>query len=117
MTQGDLDLGLMQTSGQVNAWNHATRMPATPLRANLAAVVGDADAASYLVPGLAVQGSEGDGQCPTGTGGMQESFARWQHFGLGGGFLWTYDATLKNAPCPGPANLAAYVAAINAGLG
>jgi hypothetical protein len=86
--------------------------------ANLAAVVGNADAASYLVPGLAVQGSEGDGQCPTGSGGMEASFAGWQNLGLGGGFLWTYDSTLNNTqPCPGPANLAAYVAAINAGLG
>jgi hypothetical protein len=86
--------------------------------ASLGAVVGDADAASYLVPGLAVQGSEGDGQCPTGTGGMWESFAGWRKLGLGGGFLWTYDDMLKNtARCPGPVNLAAYVAAINTGLG
>jgi len=86
----------------------------------LAQVVGKTAAPSYLMPGLAVQGTpgEGDGQCPTGEGGICSTFAGWSQFGLPGGFLWMYDYIVQQPPptCPGPADLAACVTAINDGL-
>jgi hypothetical protein len=86
---------------------------------SLAAVVGKADAASHLMPGLAVKGSESDGKCPTGSGSIEATFAGWSGLGLRGGFLWTYDDIVKNGGkdlCPGAADLAAYASAITDGL-
>jgi hypothetical protein len=120
--------GAMQTlwnqGMKVSWWNlqcyaggYGNRSDLSPWIQSLAAVVGKQAAPSFLVPGLAVQGSEGDGQCPTGNGGICPTFAGWSKLGLGGGFLWLYDAIIQNSsPCPGPADLAAYVAAINNGL-
>lgn len=82
----------------------------------LAAVTGSSTPGSYLVPGLAVAGSEGDGQCPTGDDSFCTTFAGWVAAGLAGGFAWNYDSIVSNpGECSG-ATLADYVSAINAGL-
>jgi hypothetical protein len=84
--------------------------------ANIAAVVGEADAPSYLVPGLAVVGQQ-DPQCPTGQESICTTFAGWSSLGLPGGFLWLYDSILAHPDgCKGTATLLNYVAAINNGL-
>ncbi len=85
----------------------------------IAGVTGEDAAPSYLVPGLAVSGSEGDGQCPTGSGSIESTFAGWKSLGIPGGFLWNYGSILNNegsGSCSGSANLAAYVQAIDDGL-
>ena len=98
----------------------------TPWISALAAVVGTAAAPSYLVPGLAVCGSESDGRCPSnsdcgGNTGIEQSFANWKSTGIQGGFLWLYDAIVSNessspSPCSESADLQAYVQAIDEGL-
>ena len=88
----------------------------------LSAVVGDGQGAAYLVPGLAVQGATDSNpqQCPTGSGGMCESFAGVSNLGLAGGFIWKYDSILSNTqPCSGSSSLptaADYSKAITNGL-
>ena len=89
----------------------------------LSAVVGDGQGAAYLVPGLAVQGATDSNpqQCPTGEGGMCQSFASVSNLGLAGGFIWKYDSILSNTqPCSGSISLpsaADYSKAIEQGLG
>lgn len=78
----------------------------------LAAVVGEKAAPSFLLPGLAVMGSGPNEQCP---GGICRTFSTWKDHKLGGGWLWRYDDIGKK-PCPGRADLTAYVDAINKGL-
>jgi len=102
---------------QCYAGGGGNRYDLTPWLGALAAVVGKAAAPSYLVPGLAVAGSESDGQCPTGDNSICTTFAGWSSIGLPGGFLWNYDNIVKDTGvCSGPSDLAAYVAAINDGL-
>lgn len=120
--------GSMQTlwndGHKVSWWNlqcyaggGGNRTDLSPWIAALAAVVGKEAAPSYLVPGLAVAGSESDGQCPTGQDSICTTFAGWSGLGLPGGFLWMYDSIVANpGACGGQANLASYVSAINNGL-
>lgn len=86
----------------------------------LSAVVGKGQGASYLVPGLAVQGAKDSypEQCPGGQQGMCETFAAVSQLGLAGGFVWTYDDVLGNTqPCSGAIPTAAdYSKAIRDGL-
>lgn len=88
----------------------------------LSTVVGEGQGAAYLVPGLAVQGATDSTpqQCPTGPGGMCESFAGVSNLGLAGGFIWKYDSILSNTqPCSGSSSLptaADYSKAITNGL-
>lgn len=86
----------------------------------LSKVVGEGQGASYLVPGLAVQGATDSTpqQCPSGDGGICESLAAVSEFELAGGFVWTYDAIVgNNQPCSGSIPTAAdYTKAIQDGL-
>lgn len=92
---------------KVSWWNLQCFDGGNPDRTNirlwlqsLASVVGEADAGSYLMPGLAAQGEgQGNGQCPTGPGGIEETFSRWRDMDLGlrGGFLWNYDVINDNS--------------------
>jgi hypothetical protein len=85
----------------------------------LSAVVYPQAPESFLVPGLAVEGVEdtGDGQCPTGPQSFWTTFRGWNNPRLTGGFLWKYDALVKNPNlCSGQNHLSAYVQAINNAL-
>jgi len=86
------------------------------------------NASAYLVPGLSVQNQDPqwpDPQCPTGNGGMDQTFANMKQQScdagcgdLAGGFLWDLDGIESNTtPCgsqvPTPGD---YVKAITSGL-
>ena len=94
---------------KIRSWNNA-----------IGEVVKD-DAGSYMMLGLAAYG-ETDGQCPTGGGGIEDTFSRWRdlELGLRGGFLWNYDAINDNSGkvvCgTTPVDLLNYVQAVNRGL-
>ena len=115
---------LWQGGKKISWWNlqcyaggNYNRSDLTPWLDALGSVVPKGMAASYLMPGLAVQGTESDGQCPNGPGGMQATFAAMSDPSLRGGFLWNFDGIVANTtPCPGGSGLADYVGAITAGL-
>ena len=90
---------------------------------SLADVVGNDAPGSYLMAGVAAQGAgQANGQCPTGGGGVEESFANWREMDLDlrGGFLWNYDVINENSgksPCgDASAGLRDYVQAVTRGL-
>lgn len=119
--------GYMQTlwdaGNQVSWWNlqayaggFGNLSNLSPWINALSAVVGSGQGASYLVPGLSVQGSSAfQEECPDA---MCQSFAGVSSDGLAGGFLWNYDSILNNTTACGDSvpTLADYVAAIQNGL-
>ncbi len=112
---------LWDNGGKVSWWNLQCYDGGSPNRDPkrmtkwvdaLAEVVGKQAAPSFLLPGLAVMGSGPNEQCPSG---ICQTLSTWKDHKLGGGWLWRYDDIGKK-PCSGPADLTAYVNAINKGL-